>query len=328
MFAALLERMSAVDVDLESLPGVSVLDKLEHLQSVRRRRVPVAVAAAAAAVPRLAVCIVIVDELVHEEIWRRWCEEEVGVGGVGDPDGATAEVFIHAKFPERVRSAWARARLIRGGAVCYRPAWNSVDVVRAMLALAHEARDCDQIVFATESCLPLYDLQTTARRLLAAPQKSWLRATRAPQSRWEAARCFDAVDPRVVPRSAVHKCLPGWISLTRTHAQEIGALAAALGDALLGAWDSVHAPEEIFFPTMLALLGHLRADAEEEEEGDGVRRTAVTFAEWTRRGDAHPATHTLNARTVHKMRMDGALFGRKFPEHTSIETWAAGVRMN
>lgn len=151
-------------------------------------------------------------------------EEEEG-------DGATAEVFIHAKFPERVRSAWARARLIRGGAVCYRPAWNSVDVVRAMLALAHEARDCDQIVFATESCLPLYDLQTTARRLLAAPQKSWLRATRAPQSRWEAARCFDAVDPRVVPRSAVHKCLPGWISLTRTHAQEIGALAAALGDA-------------------------------------------------------------------------------------------------
>lgn len=38
---------------------------------------------------------------------------------------------------------------------------------------------------------------------------------------------------------------------------------------------NVWAPEEVYFPTLLALLGHLRADGE-----DVVKRACVTFASW------------------------------------------------
>ncbi len=70
---------------------------------------------------------------------------------------------------------------------------------------------------------------------------------------------------------AVWKAVPGWIMLTRRHAAEIVALnskrfASQLGD-LVAAWgppgqwtersQGVFAPEEVFFPTMLALLGYL-----------------------------------------------------------------------
>jgi hypothetical protein len=90
----------------------------------------------------------------------------------------------------------------------------------------------------------------------------------------------------------------------------------------------VHAPEEVFFATALALLGYLRdpppspatAQAANEQE---VRIAAVNFAEWARRGDAHPIQYShFDADLVRRMTSAGALFGRKFaPGCVSVEHW-------
>jgi hypothetical protein len=97
-----------------------------------------------------------------------------------------------------------------------------------------------------------------------------------------------------------------------------------------GTWsetnNSVFAPEEIFFPTALALLGYLRepkvdvrsssssSSSSSAVQGDNyVRIAAVTFAEWARRGDANPVSYSsFDGALLRRMRSSGAVFGRKF----------------
>jgi hypothetical protein len=105
--------------------------------------------------------------------------------------GATyqARLFIHAKYPERIRSPWIRDRLLD---FSFRPEWNSVEVVQAILSLLQAALNwrspCSgagpaaetqeaaavpgvvvgKMVIATESCVPLYALQEAGKKLFAA----------------------------------------------------------------------------------------------------------------------------------------------------------------
>jgi hypothetical protein len=101
--------------------------------------------------------------------------------------GATyqARLFIHAKHPERIRSPWIRDRLLD---FSFRPEWNSVEVVQAILSLLQAALNwrspCSsaglaaetqeaavvvgKMVIATESCVPLYPLQEAGKKLFAA----------------------------------------------------------------------------------------------------------------------------------------------------------------
>ena len=80
-----------------------------------------------------------------------------------------------------------------------------------------------------------------------------------------------------VPPAAVWKALPGWLVLARHHAQAIVDLEAKVGGELWPAFAKVFAPEELFFPTMLALAGyapdaggaHPRSGAGQKREGDG-----------------------------------------------------------
>ena len=46
--------------------------------------------------------------------------------------------------------------------------------------------------------------------------------------------------------------------LTRQHAEEICALTTVLDSDIIVAWRDVFAPEEMFFPTVLSILGFLR----------------------------------------------------------------------
>ena len=66
----------------------------------------------------IAICLVIVDGLYHEDIWRRWI-----AGGEDTP--YRAELYIHAKFPEKISSEWVRQRTLQGS---FRPEWNSIEV--------------------------------------------------------------------------------------------------------------------------------------------------------------------------------------------------------
>ena len=58
----------------------------------------------------IAVCATIVDEFPHEAIWKRWMASggELGFDGRAGSLTSSAELYVHAKNPERVRSAWLR----------------------------------------------------------------------------------------------------------------------------------------------------------------------------------------------------------------------------
>ena len=84
---------------------------------------------------------------------------------------------------------------------------------------------CERFVFGTESCLPIWPLQEAGARLFRR-DTSWLLARHGGESTWETAACFRTVDKAVVPPGAVWKSLPGWVMLTRRHAQ-VGLMATA-----------------------------------------------------------------------------------------------------
>jgi hypothetical protein len=73
--------------------------------------------------------LVIVDELYHEDIWYQWIEKY-------STNEIKAKLYIHAKYPDRIRSNWVRQHLIQQN---YEPEWNSPEVVRAMNACLEEA---------------------------------------------------------------------------------------------------------------------------------------------------------------------------------------------
>jgi hypothetical protein len=139
----------------------------------------------------IAICIIIVDELPHEDIWQRWLDG----GGSGEYEG---KIVIHAKHPSRITSPWMRERLISKS---FTPEWNSPEVIRAILACleaACEDEDVIRCVSATESCIPLFSLQETGVRLCY-DENSWLDAYQTPKSAWEAGNCFRAVNDKIIP---------------------------------------------------------------------------------------------------------------------------------
>lgn len=96
------------------------------------------------AVPHICLLAITIDDLPFERIWRTWAMES---SADGDVDAAPCFVSLvcHAKFPDKVQSAWLRQRLIlepprRGRGKTYddpvylthSPAWGSVEITRAM----------------------------------------------------------------------------------------------------------------------------------------------------------------------------------------------------
>jgi hypothetical protein len=137
----------------------------------------------------IGVCIVIVEELYHERIWRYLCEQS---------SDYNLRLFIHAKHPEGVRSHWVKSRLVESELL---PEWNSVEVLRAMLLLlsrAVEDTSVGRVLFATESCVPVCSLQAMGDALFA-EDVSWLACRHKAQNLWEQAACFQSVDSAYIP---------------------------------------------------------------------------------------------------------------------------------
>jgi hypothetical protein len=120
--------------------------------------------------------MIIVECLPHEQIWRRWVES------AAHTPGYTASLVIHAKNPENIASEWVRERTLD---CSFRPKWNSVEVIRAMLAVLAKALEdpCNQrFIFATETCIPIWDMAHTVESLFE-EDVSWLNAWNQPQVR-------------------------------------------------------------------------------------------------------------------------------------------------
>ena len=271
----------------------------------------------------IAICLVIVDELIHEDIWRQWIDDN---NTNANDKNYQAKLFIHAKNPEKIKSEWVKSHTLKK---TYRPEWNSPEVVRAMLAILSDAvkdDSCGRFVFGTETCLPMYKLQD-AGKLLFKEDKSWLQARKTPESQWESAACFQSVDQSIIPQKYVWKSLPGWIMLTRKHAIEIVRLPALVNADLIAAWGpggqwnerkgGVFAPEEVYFATNLSMLGYLRDNSGQQKLSDQVIRQRVTWAQWKRHGDANPITYSdFSFDLVKQFRLEGAIFARKFDQNS------------
>ena len=267
----------------------------------------------------IAICLVIVEDLLHEDVWRQWIEDNNTQ--INDRE-YKAKLFIHAKNPEKIKSEWVKSHTLSHS---YRPEWNSPEVVRAMLAVLTEAikdETCGRFVFGTESCLPMYTLQD-AGKILFKEDISWLQARKTPESQWESAACFQSVDKTIIPQKYVWKALPGWIMLTRRHAVEIVRLPALVNADLIAAWGpggqwseikgGVFAPEEVYFATNLSILGYLRDNGKNDE----VYRQRVTWAQWKRHGDANPITYSdFSVDMIRRFRSEGAVFARKFDKNS------------
>jgi hypothetical protein len=93
----------------------------------------------------------------------------------------------------------------------------------------------------------------------------------------------------------------------------------------------VFAPEEVFFATMLSLLGYLR-DPVRTGTGktvfnDQVLRQDAVYAEWAKRGDANPISFSdLTPDVLQRMKDKGCLLGRKF-KNVSLNQWMKLVIM-
>lgn len=265
---------------------------------------------------RLAICLCIVEDLPHEHIWRHWVQESAAKGSI------SADLYVHAKNPSRIRSPWTRSKLL---SVSHRPEWNDIRIVQAMLSLLKETmkdKRVTHIVFGTESCLPIVNLSD----IQLDPSKSYLPYFgRRQASRFDERRCWNAVESNIVS-DAIYKALPGWCTLSRKHAQDILDLPEKhlAGKDLWPAFSNCWAPEECFFPTALALLGHLPQDV--------VPRT-LTYAEWNfrahnERDRAHPRVFDdeWNAGLLQDLRRQhGCYFIRKIKYPMSLSRWEEAV---
>ena len=142
-------------------------------------------------------------------------------------------------------------------------------------------------------------------------------------TRFDEHNCWSILS-KSIPPSAIHKALPGWCLLSRKHAQSILEFPEKHldGMSLWPAFERVWAPEEVYFPTALALCGYM----EEEEE---VSKRSVTHSEWDTRASnhkdrAHPLTYDdkFDDELVRRVRNEnGALFMRKLKKDLDLNVW-------
>ncbi len=154
----------------------------------------------------IAICLIIVNELHHEEIWRYWIEN-----CQGEQEEYGAELIIHAKEPDSISSEWVRQKLVRQS---FCPQWNSTEVVRAILetlstGLHSNENVYERFIICTETCLPIYRLHEIGRMVMEDNQ-SWLNVRQLPESKWEMLNCFSTINPSIIPTQVQ---LIGWVMI-------------------------------------------------------------------------------------------------------------------
>ena len=75
----------------------------------------------------LGLLFIIIDDLPHELIWRAWL--------MTSKSSASIKIFIHAKFPEKIRSPWVKSHLVN---FHYFPEWGSIEITKVMVHLLRE----------------------------------------------------------------------------------------------------------------------------------------------------------------------------------------------
>ncbi len=85
----------------------------------------------------LGILMIIIDDFPNEAIWRLWLEE-FNAGSVERNSLPRVQFWFHAKYPDRITSAWVRSRLVTS--FHYTPEWGSVEITKAMVGMLHEVQ--------------------------------------------------------------------------------------------------------------------------------------------------------------------------------------------
>jgi len=171
--------------------------------------------------------------------------------------------------------------------------------------------------------------------------KSWLNVRNTPNNGYARQLQWDAIHS-AIPREKIWKA-DQWILLTRHHASSIFSLVdhavqktlqkrrhreySALSKVSLGLWQCfrrVKASDEVYFPTLLALLGIVSSSQsssshQNQQGGDEIARRRITYCDWSDNAK-NPKSISITRQkdfkefrnVVRLAREEGCLFARKF----------------
>lgn len=279
----------------------------------------------------LGILLIIIDELPHEAIWRVWLECGYHSYELLKKGIPSVKFWIHAKFPERVRSSWVRKRLVKDFHL--KPSWGSVELTEVMIRMLIEATATDdhtisKYCFASESCVPILPLIETLKLLQIddeenddfcnCNQDSWLSYTAEPTNGYAKQGQFDALKD-CFPKESILKS-DQWIMISRFHATQVISIWEALLRVpltdFLELFHKVHASDEMFFPSCLCLLGCMRPRPQTEQSTTShnnpkVLKRRLTHCRWVN-GEKGPQTSlSLTHQDVTEAIEAGCVFYRK-----------------
>lgn len=277
----------------------------------------------------VAICATVVSSLPHEDIWKLWLSHTYDPSSSqpnqndnnnsynnnnnNNAQKVTASIHVHAKSPNLIpNGSWLKSKLIP---ISHNPNWNDYRIIKAMLSLAEYAIQKEpqttHLMMVTESCIPIGTLADIANVIYKhGVECSFLDCYGRDShkcTRYDEHTCFNI---KGIPKDAIYKALPGWALFSRSHIDEIMDISDRLsGKELYPLFKNVWAPEEVYFPTALALLGKLE---------DYVVRKSLMWSKWDEslknKDRAHPILYDgkFSKALIDDVYSQGFLFMRKF----------------
>lgn len=235
----------------------------------------------------IALLFLVIDDLPYEVIWRRWISHH------------HVDVFIHAKYPDRIISPWVRKHLVPSN---LQPNWGSVEIVQAELLLMENAlrkSSAGRFIFLSESCVPVLPCQ---RLIDMQCHQSILDLRMQPENGYAESLQFAPLS-RHIPRDKIAKASQ-WCLLIR---EDVNVILQC-DHLLLPLFEDVSCSDEMFLSTCLVLLDK------------PTTKAAITFTQWLDTTDPSPQyidSGTLQE-VIHKQSF---LFARKLqlPEAEIIQ---------
>lgn len=285
----------------------------------------------------LGLLFIIIDDFPNELLWRTWLQQ------FAPTQPQQVKLWFHAKHPERT-SPFVRARLVRSFQL--RPEWGSIELTKTMLLLLHEAAQeaphINKFAFLSESCIPLLPLQETLNAVYSGEcaEVSWLGQLRdSPNNGYAKQQQFD-----VLARAGMRCVLKSdqWLLLSAHHARRLFSFlqhttaAPQSEDSSLSAktlllhgvfrlFQGVRASDEVFFPTLLALLlfgnrSHSGGELNEDLRSNHITSRRLTYCDWSESARNPKSFRVLEAAAVALARQERCVFFRKI----QFESIAAG----
>lgn len=263
------------------------------------------------ATPKVALLFIIIDDLPLENIWRDW---------LTGPNSDNVEIFIHAKYPERVRSRWVQDRLIRSD---LRPSWGSIELSKAMYylledALQYRAFNADYFIFLSESCVPLYKIDDFFSRLKG-QSKSWIDYNNTATNGYAHTNQFAPLK-NVVPDSCVYKS-DQWVMLNRVNAIQLMDFKKQTNISIWTLMENVvKASDEMWIPTILCMMNNGLENV--------VEKRKITYVDWGEETRSPITFEEITPALIQRGRDNGCLFMRKFKARNPmwlVDDWRKNV---